>query len=109
MFREAWNSHGIRTEQHLSPHQLYTAGVLRLHSSRLVDLDFLDQVHENYGVSPDDPIPELDGNAVIIPETRFDISDRVFLQLQQQVDPLTESTNYDIELYLQTLHVSIVL
>ena len=39
LFVEGWNNHGIRTEQHHSPQQLFTQGVLCLQHSGLVSLD----------------------------------------------------------------------
>ena len=50
IFREGWNNHSIRTENNLTPHQLYVRGTLHLHSSGLSSLDFLDEVDELYGV-----------------------------------------------------------
>ena len=37
-FSRGWNSHGIRTEHGMSPNQLFTSGVLRLHRSNCSNL-----------------------------------------------------------------------
>ena len=71
MFQEAWNHHGLRTMHNASPHQLYTAGALRLQRSNLQALDFFDNVDNTYGVDADFLL-SLDADAearVNIPET----------------------------------------
>ena len=35
LFQESWNNHHIRTEGGMTPHQLFTAGALRLRNSAL--------------------------------------------------------------------------
>ena len=52
-FLEAWNHHGMRTECGQTPHQIFTAGSLRLRHSGLSALDFFDTVTETYGVDSD--------------------------------------------------------
>jgi hypothetical protein len=101
-FQEGWNQHGIRTAQHLSPKQLFIRGVLRLHSSGHVALDFLDRVDETYGLSYQDPTPGEHGS-VNVPESRFSIQTNDFQQLQSLINPLQECDDYGIQLYLSTL------
>ena len=43
-FKDAWNSHKVRTEQGLTPAQLFTSGALRLQESGPSALDFFDRV-----------------------------------------------------------------
>lgn len=40
-FAQGWNSHGIQTKRGLSPHQLFTRGMLQLRDSNYTALDFL--------------------------------------------------------------------
>lgn len=103
-FLQGWNSHGIRTAQHLCPQQLFTQGVLRLHHSGLVALDFMDNVGQSYGVDPDGP-RSLDENlaAVRVPENTLHFSDEVLTRLHASVDPLAETNNHGIELYEHAL------
>jgi len=49
-FSEGWNHHGIRTADHHSPYQLFTAGVLQLQTSNLHGLDFFSNVDDTYGI-----------------------------------------------------------
>ena len=71
-FVQGWNSHGIRTAQHLSQ-QLLTQGVLHLQHSGLVALDFMDNVDNSYGVDTNGPTPleEENTGAVRVPENNF--------------------------------------
>lgn len=48
-FRDAWNHHGIRTIEHMSPKQVFVSGVLHLYESGLAAVDFFDNVGDSYG------------------------------------------------------------
>ena len=100
-FQEGWNHHGIRTSGHLSPQQLFTEGALRLHSSGLVALDFFDDVSSTFGTSDDDPMPLIESDAVVVPETRFPLEPALFERLKRTIDPLQQSENYGINLFIQ--------
>ena len=76
-FREAWNHHRIRTEHNKTPHQLFTEGTLRLHSSGIVALDFLNQVTEQYGTD-NDLITSPNDEGVHIPENSLRLTDEHF-------------------------------
>ena len=54
-FVNSWNNHPIRTVNHKSPQQLFTAGALLLQHSGLTAMDFFETVEDNYGVDPDGP------------------------------------------------------
>ena len=99
-FQEGWNHHGIRTSGHLSPQQLFTEGVLRLLSSSLVALDFFDNVSSTFGTSDDDPMPPIESDSVIVPETRFSLEPALFKQLKRIIDPLQQSENYGIDIFI---------
>lgn len=108
VFHEGWNSHGIRTEHHQSPQQLFTAGVLRLRSSGLAAVDFFDAVGEDYGRSLyDQQTGSGEHEAVTVPQSRFMISQVDMIALQERFDPLADSDNYGIDIYsgvLEFLH-----
>ena len=103
-FQEGWNHHGIRTSGHLSPQQLFAEGALRLHSSRLVALDFFDNVSSTFGTSDDDPMPPIESDSVIIPETRFSLQPALFEELKRTIDPLQQSENYGIDIFISVKH-----
>ena len=105
IFSEGWNNHGIRTARHCSPRQLFVKGVLRLHSAGLTAFDFLDQVEESYGIDGAQQRIYTEDEGVAVPETRISIANSVLQQLQQKVDPLSDSDNHAIELYQRTLEI----
>ncbi len=103
-FKEAWNHHRIRTEHNKSPHQLFTEGALRLHSSGLVALDFLGQVYESYGSDDGIVVSAVDNEeGVHIPENSLRLRDEHFQLILAEVDQRSASQNYGIELYEQTV------
>ena len=57
-FKNAWNHHGICTADYKSPYQLFTAGALELQQLGLQNLDFFENVDENYGVEEMEPPSE---------------------------------------------------
>ena len=49
LFQESWKNHHIRTKVGMTPHELFTAGALRLRNSGLIAVDFFDSVPDDYG------------------------------------------------------------
>ena len=101
LFRNAWNKHDLRTKHALTPEQLFVAGTLQLHNSRMVALEFFDNIQSNnYGVVEGGlAVDDNDDDVVAVPENDLQLSDEQFLLLQQRVDPLASSDNHGIELY----------
>ena len=59
-----------------------------------------------YGVDWNGPMPEDlgdDAESVAVPESLIEISDECREDLTTQVPPLTDSTNYGVDLYLAAL------
>ena len=106
LFLEAWNHHGVRTEQWQTPHQIFTAGSLH---SGLSALDFLDTVTETYGVDSDLGVTgdeaDEDPEGVEVPATKLDISSEQITKLQSTVNPLGESENFGINLFIQVQEI----
>ena len=102
VFQDGWNHHGIRTQSHFSPQQLFVQGALRLRLSGLVALVFFETVSDDYGVSVDDP-PTVESDSVTVPEGQFHLQPAELAELQDSVNPLQESNNYGIDLYLAVL------
>ena len=100
-FEEGWNHHhSIRTEHNRTPNQLFTFGALQLQQSGLVAMDFFEQVAENYGVIEDGlATDESSTEGVPIPRSTVELSEEHFQQLKNLVNPLSESTDYGIDLY----------
>ena len=106
-FVQAWNNHGVRTEHGQTPNQLFISGSLQLQNAGLVALDFFHEVPETYGIDSDlgISIPSDEDNRVEVPETNLDISDDQMAQLQSAIDPLSESHEFGVDLFLQTLEL----
>ena len=69
-------------------------------------MDF-EQVADDYGVIEDGLAMEeslSEGEGVPIPRSTIELHEEQFQQLQNLVNPLSESTNYGIDLYLETIH-----
>lgn len=104
-FGAAWNSHPMRTTNHKSPQQLYTAGCLLLQNSDIEALDFDNAVDENYGIDIGGTHHQTDHlNAVVVPENRIRFSDTDTRELKSTINPLAPSDNFGIDLYESTLH-----
>jgi len=59
---------------------------------------------EYYGIDWDGPVPHDDSNdIVIVPETDCPLSVLDLDELNDEVSPLAETTNYGIDLYEKTL------
>ncbi len=102
-FQDGWNHHGIRTARHLSPQQLFLQGVLRLHSSDLIALDFSEHVNDSYGISSSDPPALEEPRSVEVPNSHLSLQASDLIRLQEEVNPLSESDNYGIDLYMSTI------
>ena len=105
-FKSSWNHHSIRTEHNRTPSQLFTAGALRLRRMGLVALDFFDVVNVDYGIDTNDPLINNDGEDQIeTPESTLQLTNKQLTHLQASINPLSDSDNYGIELYVQTLDI----
>ena len=83
----------------MTPHQLFTAGALRLRNSGLVAVDFFDDVSDDYGAEDKGIIGSEEQQRVEIPSTQPQVAyeDSARHELEQSVNPLTVSENFGIE------------
>ena len=105
-FRSTWNSHGIRTQEGLTPQQLFTTGMLRLRNSGLTAMDFFDGVSETYGQEEEGLVSEGDDSiegGVTVPPPAVDVSEDQMQMLAEQINPLEHSEDYGINLYVRTV------
>ena len=79
------------------------AGALQLRNSRMVALDFFDNVNSDYYGVDEEGLAANEDDAVVVPENGFNLTDEQFQQLQQSVNPLADSDNHGIELYEETI------
>ena len=104
LFQDSWNNHHIRTERGMTPRQLFTDGALRLRNSGRVAVDFFDNVPDDYGIE-EEGITASDREGVQIPSSRAHVSDEQLSELQECVDPLSDSENFGIDLYQQAVQL----
>ena len=103
-FATGWNDHPIRTANHKSPLQLFTAGMLLLQNSQLSALDFFDNVDELYGVNPNGSVPiENAATTVDVPQSSLHFSNQDMQTLKLTVDPCAASDNYGIDIHFNLL------
>lgn len=102
-FKDAWNSHKVRTEQGLTPSQLFTSGALQLRESGLSALDFFDRVTDNYGVEEEGVTPYDDDEGVEVPPCQLNLSEDQLEELKETVDPLSDGDDFGIGLYERAL------
>ncbi|XP_033985093.1 uncharacterized protein LOC117481499 [Trematomus bernacchii] len=99
VFSEAWANHPIRTEQNLTPNQLWQVGQ---HLNPVAD-------PEPEGLL----IPEIQWEesgytnehhtGVNVPTLNFPLSELEMMQLQDNIDPLEESECFGVDIYLNTV------
>ena len=86
IFRNAWNSHPVRTDHNQSPSQLCTPGALLLRRSDRAALDFFDRIDNTYSVDEEGFYSSENEDGVTIPETAVDLTDEELTH--HSIDPL---------------------
>ena len=99
-----FNEHGIRTANNWSPNQMWINGMLN--EENPLAHDRLDETPEDlqyYGYDPQAPSPfeNSDNNVVVSPI--YGTPDSEFTRVLQEVDPLRDSNNMGIDVYLDAL------
>lgn len=106
LFQNGWNHHSIRTANHLSPYQLFVQGLLQLHASGLTAMDLFDNADEFYGTDDHgEEVIEDNTDIVTVFEERFTLQGEQLVQLRAVIDPLQESEDHGIDLYLSVLEL----
>lgn len=105
-FKEAWNSHGLRTEKGQTPNQLYTAGLLRLRYSGLNAIDVFETVSGEYGQSEEGASNvEGDDEGVSVPRLALSITPEQMSQIQNTVNPISDDDQYGLSLYRSVIEI----
>ena len=119
-FRHQWNCHGLRTESHMTPMQIYVSSALKNKNSSLTSVqEIFRQTASQAPVVPQtasQPAPvvpqelgeeithEIESQGVEIPPTPSCLSDYQYSLLRQQIDPLRGQTvDNGIDMYNATL------
>ena len=97
-FMKSWNSHSLRTEHGHSPIQLFSAPSILRQTSEHSDAEINVEVYgvEEVGIVGSD-------NEIAIPDSQVVLTMQQERMLQRTINPLSESENYGMELYEQTL------
>ena len=96
-FQEQWNHHGLRTENGLSPLQLYTEGLIRN-----INSGHPTNIGTDYGVDSDGPFPVEDEDyQVAVPEININLSDAQNEHLCNSCDPLQDDGNSGKNIFAQ--------
>lgn len=102
-FHDAWNHHGVRTENGHTPNQLFTVGSLRLQRSGLSALDFFHHIPEDYGIEEGGLAP--DDEEAFIPRINMEPTGAQLAQLETTVNPLDNSDDFGVSLYSRALQI----
>lgn len=79
-------------------------GMLKLKHSGLTALDFFDIVDDNYGVDEEGLVPpEDDDEGVELPCNAIQLSEQQLTELTEAIDPLGDSDDYGISVYVRTV------
>lgn len=108
-FTDQWNNHGLRTEHHETPIQLFVGRSLELANSQLTamrDMFPSNSPEEPQESEADDVELEWDDSAVEAgtPAVQCPLSPEQLQELQQVVNPLGHSNDLGCDLYLQVLN-----
>ncbi|XP_033987789.1 uncharacterized protein LOC117496702 isoform X1 [Trematomus bernacchii] len=102
VFRDGWDNHPLRTEQNMTPNQMWAMGELH---SPIHDPDDVERLQ----------IPYIDWEAsghlreehsgIVVPVTRSPLSDQQMEHLNANIDPMLPSDSFGKDIYLNTLRL----
>ena len=110
LFKAQWNHHGLRSEGHMSPHQLFVSRALELFGSErtgikdLFDPSVEPEVTDLYGVENEDM--DLEGPEEQAGEAQLvqcPLSDEALEELRRHVNPENDQDELGIQSYQQVL------
>lgn len=102
-WKASWNNHKIRTENHQTPMQLYSKGMIELGFKGMED-DLVDP--NEYGIDWEGPTPAEEDNTVTVDEPRNVLTDKQYQFLRSMVNPLEEDEEgFGINIYKKAVNV----
>ena len=101
-FSNAWNRHPLRTENGLTPMQLWNCGLLSTSSEFQEEIASGLSVDDDYGIDIDtyNSTP-FEDDVVVVPEINLSLSDADFLFLESHYNPLQQSDYNGADIYVQ--------
>ena len=104
-FACAWNRHPLRTENGLTPLQLWNRGLLSTSSEFQEEIASGLSVNDDYGVDSDmyssTPFSDNDIDGVVVPDIDINLSDADIQYLQGHYNPLQSSDYNGVDIYIQ--------
>nr|XP_023660474.1 uncharacterized protein LOC111840163 [Paramormyrops kingsleyae] len=100
-FLECWNSHPIRTENNLTPDQLWHIGMLQSQNPVLEPEGLTD-----FSFTPEDLHEDTGDLGVLVPEIGCPLSHQNLAVLQTVINPTRESSSFGHDLYIQALQLT---
>lgn len=105
VFRRQWNDHGLRTEGHRTPNQIFVSATLANCNTNLTAMQDIvsgRQLGETSASAADlPPLPNI--SQVDVPAVRCPLSDQRLQLLQAHVDPTQEDNTLGFNTFLQVL------
>lgn len=107
-FRLGWNHHAVRTERNQTPYQLWISGVMsRDFQGYTAVQDIRDPDLCNYGIGggifPVINTNDDDSGNVTVFEPVCPLSEEQMITLTGEVDPLSNSANFGVDIYKRTI------
>ena len=104
-FQEGWNNHAMSSAKNLSPIQLFTTGIAKLHAADQIAADFFLSVQDDFGIDYNGPVPVEDCNdGVVVPRIDVTLSADTY-EVLQTVNVLRESYNLGVDIYEEVVQI----
>lgn len=103
-WKNAWVKHPIRSENNLSPEQLWFFGLQSIAGSeaRIAQEVFHDVSDiQDFGIDWEGPIASVDSEGVVVPDVEYQPEDDKLQELMDNVHPLSESDEQGVDLYVK--------
>ena len=106
-FVSAWNNHPLRTENGLTPLQLFNRGILSASVDLQADIASGLAVDDDFGVDVGASMFCSNLHGVVIPEVRFTLTDSQLDYVQQNFNLLQRSDYNGVDIYIQLKEYSL--
>ncbi len=103
-FASAWNNHPIRTENGLSPQQLWTRGLLSATPTYQAEIFDGMTVSDDYGIDGCHQGISSIHEGVVVPEIDIDLNEQELAYIEQNFNPLHRSEFNGVDVYIQVKH-----
>lgn len=103
-FSEAFSNHAVSAEGNWTPYQMWMNGMMRANNPHAHgDIDAEPDDIELYGCDPEGASPSEEDNNIVVEPITLDNRHSIESSVLDVVDPLMQSTQLGIDLYIQAL------